>query len=330
MQGWGNGSRLVLSAILVIVLSSLVHQSNAEYHIDLKTSGSVVLGLNSTVEFYAVLYTDGALVNDDYVVNWMDNTSPQHKLEDVTSKSPRFNWTVLYSHPVKPGTYEVTVSVKKMYFIIPYPLATAKISFNLTSMLNGEMQLVQNETVINSTYISSTLPLNQTIALSDSDKKALEKAAYVNTFWFINCQYIGTSNELSTLSNFTRENDTYTIEALLVASFEKVTGWSFESRQNYGIQEEISDFSLIFLASRTDNNNNYHYYYNYNNYYYNNHYNNHHNSFNNHEQYNNNDSDATDDYVHDAFHYHLNVHTQTIHGGSEPRGKKETRCRGRR
>lgn len=89
-------------------------------------------------------------------------------------------------------------------------------------MLNGQLMLTQNDTVVNSTYVSSTLPLNQTIALSESDQRALSRAAYVQTFWFINCQYIGTSDELSTLSNFTQENSTYTVEALVVASFEKV------------------------------------------------------------------------------------------------------------
>lgn len=40
-----------------------------------------MLGLNQTIEFSAVLYTDGKLEKDDYVVDWSDNTYPQHKLE---------------------------------------------------------------------------------------------------------------------------------------------------------------------------------------------------------------------------------------------------------
>uniref|UniRef100_A0A182XBN4 CCAAT-binding factor domain-containing protein n=1 Tax=Anopheles quadriannulatus TaxID=34691 RepID=A0A182XBN4_ANOQN len=207
---------------IVLLMLALLHTAyGTNYRIDLTSSGSVVLGLNQTIEFSAVLYTDGKLEKDDYVVDWSDNTYPQHKLEGVTSKIPRFNWTVMYAHPVKPGTYQATITVKKTFVVIPYELKSATISFNLTSMLNGQLMLTQNDTVVNSTYVSSTLPLNQTIALSESDQRALSRAAYVQTFWFINCQYIGTSDELSTLSNFTQENSTYTVEALVVASFEK-------------------------------------------------------------------------------------------------------------
>uniref|UniRef100_A0A182T920 Uncharacterized protein n=1 Tax=Anopheles maculatus TaxID=74869 RepID=A0A182T920_9DIPT len=218
-----RGDPFPAMATVVLIMSTLVRSaSGSNYRIDLKSSGSVVLGLNMTIEFSAVLYTDGALVNDNYVVDWSDNTYPQHTLEGLTSQTPHFNWTVMYAHPVKAGTYQATIRVKKTFVVIPYELASASVTFNLTSMLNGELQLIQNDTLINSTYVSSTVPVNQSITLSESDRRALTKAAYVQTFWFINCQYIGTSDELSTLSNFTQENNTYSIEALVVASFEKV------------------------------------------------------------------------------------------------------------
>uniref|UniRef100_A0A182K4S0 CCAAT-binding factor domain-containing protein n=1 Tax=Anopheles christyi TaxID=43041 RepID=A0A182K4S0_9DIPT len=119
------------------------------YRIDLTSSGSVVLGLNQTIEFSAVLYTDGKLEKDDYLVDWSDNTYPQHRLEGVTSRIPRFNWTVMYAHPVKPGTYQATITVKKTFVVIPYELKSATISFNLTSMLNGQLLLTQNDTIVN-------------------------------------------------------------------------------------------------------------------------------------------------------------------------------------
>lgn len=84
------------------------------------------------------------------------------------------------------------------------------------------MQLAQNQSVVDSDYVSSALSLNQTIIFTESDSRVLEKAAYIRTYWFINCQYLGMSDELTKLSNFTKENEEYTIEALVVASFEKV------------------------------------------------------------------------------------------------------------
>lgn len=89
-------------------------------------------------------------------------------------------------------------------------------------LLNGQMQLIQNQSIVDTEYISSVTPLNQTIVLTDSDKRVLRQATYIRTYWFINCQYIGTSDEFTKLSNYTSENQNYTIEALVVASFDKV------------------------------------------------------------------------------------------------------------
>lgn len=82
--------------------------------------------------------------------------------------------------------------------------------------------MTQNRSVVDTDYISSATPLNQTIVLTESDQRVLEKATYTRTYWFINCQYIGTSDEFTKLDNYTSENQNYTIEALVVASFEKV------------------------------------------------------------------------------------------------------------
>lgn len=84
------------------------------------------------------------------------------------------------------------------------------------------MLLMQNSSVVDTDYISSAIALNQTILLTESDSRVLAKATYTRTYWFINCQYLGTSDEFTKLSNFTTENEEYTIEALVVASFDKV------------------------------------------------------------------------------------------------------------
>ncbi|XP_052865015.1 uncharacterized protein LOC128271493 [Anopheles cruzii] len=221
IRGRGRAGQALVCSIVTSILAILLQPVNAtQYRVDMKTS--VVYGPNTTVNIVAVLYTDGALVKDDYIVYWRDNTPLQHRIDDISSQVPRFNWTISFPHSVPSGTYEATVTVKKLWVFVPLDCAKGSVKFNLTSILSGELQLSQNDTLVNSTYIASTLPLNQSVSVLERDRVALEEAAYVRTFWFINCQYIGTSSELSTLGNYTKENETYTIEALVVASFEKL------------------------------------------------------------------------------------------------------------
>lgn len=47
----------------------------------LQVNSSVEYGPNTTVAFTAVLYTDEALVNDDYRIDWSENTPLQQRLE---------------------------------------------------------------------------------------------------------------------------------------------------------------------------------------------------------------------------------------------------------
>lgn len=212
------GSRLLVLVLLVLTATQMVYA--AEYSIELSTSGSVVLG--GTVEFHATLLTDGKPVDDQYEVDWSDNMNPPNTRKNLQSKHPYFNWTTTYSNNNHAGSYVTTVIVRRYYYITYFEAARKSIAFNLTSLLNGQMRLFQNDTAVESDYVSSAQTLNQTIVLTESDRRVLDKATYVRTYWFINCQYLGTSDEFSKLDNFTKENEEYTIEALVVASFDKL------------------------------------------------------------------------------------------------------------
>ncbi|EDS28554.1 conserved hypothetical protein [Culex quinquefasciatus] len=167
----------LLPLVLVIATRNVLA---ADYTIDLKTSGSVVLG--GTVEFLATIMTDGKPVNDQYEVTWTDDLGNKLQAE---SKIPTFNWTVSYNNNINAGTYSTQVIVRHYYYITYLEIARKSISFNLTSLLNGQMELTQNTTTVDSEYVSSAVPLNQTIVLTQSDKRVLE-SPYFRTYWFVN------------------------------------------------------------------------------------------------------------------------------------------------
>lgn len=80
--------------------------------------------------------------------------------------------------------------------------------------------LVQNGTERTTNYISSADPLNQAIEINAYDLARIKNASYVSVYWFLDCQYIGQSDEWNATNFFKKENATYNLEALLVASFE--------------------------------------------------------------------------------------------------------------
>lgn len=80
--------------------------------------------------------------------------------------------------------------------------------------------LTQNETERTTDYISSADPLNQIIQINSTDLTRIENATYVSIYWFLDCQYIGQTDEWNATNFFKIENATHNLEALLVASFE--------------------------------------------------------------------------------------------------------------
>lgn len=148
---------LLVASLLALIATRMV--SAATYSIDLKTtSGSVVLG--GTMEFQATLLTDGKPENGDYEVIWSDNMNPPNTFSGL-SQHPYFNWTKSYENNVKAGSYVVTVVVKRYIIFYYMEAATKSMGFNLTSLLNGQMQLVQNSSIVDTEYVSSAVTLNQ-------------------------------------------------------------------------------------------------------------------------------------------------------------------------
>lgn len=83
------------------------------------------------------------------------------------------------------------------------------------------MLLTQNQTLRKTEFISSAELLNQTVYISDTDMiYLLAKATYITTYWFIDCRYVGPSNNFTLINHYKKENSKYDIEGLVVASFE--------------------------------------------------------------------------------------------------------------
>ncbi|KAG4065197.1 hypothetical protein HA402_007594 [Bradysia odoriphaga] len=47
-----------------------------------------------------------------------------------------------------------------------------------------------------------------------------QNATYITTYWFVDCNYVGASHNLTSISKYLNENQKYDIEVLLVASFD--------------------------------------------------------------------------------------------------------------
>lgn len=87
-------------------------------------------------------------------------------------------------------------------------------------MLNGALELSQNEMRIISQNITTKTLLNQNIEIRREDLDSIENATNTIVHWFIDCHYIKQTNEFKNQQLFTDPNKIHHIEALIEASFE--------------------------------------------------------------------------------------------------------------
>lgn len=89
-------------------------------------------------------------------------------------------------------------------------------------LVNGNLGILQNTSYRADGFVSSKVPVNHTIQIKESDSALLTNAAYSRVYWFIDCQYIGEYDSMSYFNNYTKENEKFVVEALLMASYEPV------------------------------------------------------------------------------------------------------------
>lgn len=92
-------------------------------------------------------------------------------------------------------------------------------------MLNGELELKQNNSTIPRPYVSSALPVKHVISLKDSDAAYLRSnASSVLSYWFVDCVYYGVTDDLSFGLNYTgKAGEEKYVESFVVASHELPT-----------------------------------------------------------------------------------------------------------
>lgn len=90
--------------------------------------------------------------------------------------------------------------------------------------LNGELALLQNNTIIESTFVSNVGPVIHKVKLSEPDAEYLNtNATSIFTYWFIDCIYYGMTKDYTFAYNYTAPEEEHSIEALVIAGYDPIT-----------------------------------------------------------------------------------------------------------
>lgn len=86
------------------------------------------------------------------------------------------------------------------------------------------MVILQSNNGIKNNFVSSASEAKVRINIRDGDAKYINtNATEISTYWFVDCEYYGQTNDYTFNYNFTKPNTTSTVEALIVASLEPLT-----------------------------------------------------------------------------------------------------------
>ncbi|XP_050464993.1 uncharacterized protein LOC126858579 [Cataglyphis hispanica] len=199
-------------------------QVTAADYVKLSHDGPTILG--ATITFRADLYKkDNVRPHGRYKYKWMDNSLMKHEHEVETTNTTTF-WNISYPREINtPGTYIVAVEVNSFSWPFFWPFDTsARIQFEITEYLNGNITIKQNDKTIVGDYISS---LNETKVMIDIRKGdhdfIMQNATTISTYWFIDCQYYGQTNDFAFAYNFTTPGMTHEIGALVIVSYNSPT-----------------------------------------------------------------------------------------------------------
>uniref|UniRef100_A0A1B6FUN1 PKD domain-containing protein n=1 Tax=Cuerna arida TaxID=1464854 RepID=A0A1B6FUN1_9HEMI len=208
---------LCVGLAFLIIISSVYG-----YKIHLTSNGPVVVG--ATITFRASITDDGGKSpGGSFQFKWKDNAIPAHS-KTVSGDFTASYWKVTYPKDMySPGTYEVQVEISR-WTIFYWPVASQRLWFELTPLLNGGMNLTQyNKSVVNND-VSSAAEVTHWISFTGPDQEFLTKhATSIQTFWFVDCIYYGATSDLSFRYNYSDAADkTRSIEALVVASFDPI------------------------------------------------------------------------------------------------------------
>lgn len=208
--------------LLVIFKISLALAS--DYFVIITNDSPTVRG--GTVHFVAKLYDDeGNPAVGSFRYDWEDNSIQRHT-GNHESKSAIDTWNVTYpaNDYFPPGPYEVQVTVYKYFLLIWYPVTSQRMIFELTEHLNGRMELVQKNKVMDGRYISSADTVTHKVLLNASDAEYINTTATsVLTYWFVDCVYYGVTDDYTFSLNYPDVDKKHRVEALVIAGYDPIT-----------------------------------------------------------------------------------------------------------
>jgi len=189
---------------LLLVALTVSFVDGNHYYVTLQQNGPAILGANITI--VAQIYdASGIKAEGEFYFYWNDNAPVQHVYNTGGEKSTSI-WNISYpAEYYKPAVYRISVEVKRAtVFDIKYWVAGDSININVTSFLNGEIQIVQNKTLIGGKYIANDIETEHNIVLLDHDLNfILQRNGTIVSHWFIDCMYMGMTLGFSFPYNYT-------------------------------------------------------------------------------------------------------------------------------
>ncbi|XP_015187293.1 PREDICTED: uncharacterized protein LOC107072128 isoform X2 [Polistes dominula] len=206
--------------VWIIYCFSSVHSS---LYVVLSHNGPVVL--DGTITIKADLYkSDGSRPSGSFRYVWTDDALIPHRSLVANTVNTTTYWNLSYPRDkYSVGTYKVEVIVYVSSFFFWHNETSSRISFEVTSLLNGNLTVSQANKTTSEDFVSSSLETQFSINIREGDYNFIkENATSVSTYWFIDCKSYGQTNDLNFVYNFTNVDVSHGIAALVIASFEPI------------------------------------------------------------------------------------------------------------
>ncbi|KAL6262341.1 hypothetical protein P5V15_007432 [Pogonomyrmex californicus] len=214
----------------------------ARDYVLLSHDGPVVLG--GTITFRADLFTDnGKRPDGTFRYKWKDNSLIRHQYESESTSNTTTFWSINYSREGNiPGNYTVELEVDyhslSLFWIID---TSARIEFEITESLNGNITIEQANKTIAGEYVSSTNETKLMISMRKGDYNFItQKATVISTYWFIDCKYYGQTNDFTFVYNFTSPGMIHEIGALVIASYDSPTTTTMPTPTTAAVLNNVS------------------------------------------------------------------------------------------
>lgn len=84
--------------------------------------------------------------------------------------------------------------------------------------------MIQNNETIKNNIVSNATVLNQTIVLKQSDADYIrDKGTSIKSYWFVDCHFVGISDNLTFISSFNVSDIQHSIESIVVVGYDPIT-----------------------------------------------------------------------------------------------------------